>query len=129
MLASEILRLVFGFVAVLGMIGFCAFAAKKAGLASMTGAAGGKRRLGLTEMLPLDGRRRLAIVKCDDKEYLILMGVAGETLIDASLDGPSVSDASETAIPINAFGGLGSGLGEIAAKLRASHKQSQNRAA
>ncbi|WP_425407853.1 flagellar biosynthetic protein FliO [Hyphococcus sp.] len=116
MLASEILRLVFGFAAVLGMIGLCALAAKKAGLASMTGISGGKRRLAMREMLPIDARRRLAIVKCDDKEYLILLGPTGETLIDKELSGSAVAQETECAAPqSNPF----SGIGEFAEKLRA----------
>lgn len=117
MLASEIFRLVFGFAAVLGMIGLCALAAKRAGLASMTGIAGKKRRLSMREMLPLDARRRLAIVKCDDTEYLILLGPAGETVIDKDL---KTVAADEEALPsaANPF----STLSEFAGKFRAAKK-------
>lgn len=98
MAGPELLRVVFGFVAVLAMIGLAALAAKKAGLASMTGAAGGKRRLAIREMLPLDARRRLAIVKCDDTEYLIVLGASGETLIDKGLAGAAADEAGEPAL-------------------------------
>lgn len=115
MLASEIFRLVFGFAAVLGMIGLCALAAKKAGLASMAGVSGGKRRLAMKEMLPIDARRRLAIVKCDETEYLLVLGPTGETLIDKDLAGTDeTSVEGSAALQRNPF----SGIGEFAEKLR-----------
>lgn len=117
MLASEILRLIFGFAAVLGMIGLCALAAKKAGLASMTGASGGRRRLSMRELLPLDARRRLAIIKCDDTEYLILLGPAGETVIDKGLSG-APHEENCGAAQTNPF----SGFNEFAEKLRSLRK-------
>jgi len=117
MLASEIFRLVFGFAAVLGMIGLCALAAKKAGLSSMTGVSGKKRRLSVREMLPVDARRRLAIVKCDDAEYLILLGPAGETIVDKDLKAAATEE--EPLEPaVNPF----SSLSEFAGKFRAAKK-------
>ncbi len=117
MLLSEILRLVLGLAAVIGMIGLCALAAKKAGLASMTGSTGNRRRLALREMLPLDARRRLAIVKCDNTEYLILLGPTGETVIDKALEGTE-EETELAAAPANPF----ASLGEFAEKLRAVKK-------
>lgn len=118
MLASEIFRLIFGFAAVLGMIGLCALAAKKAGLASMTGVSGGKRRLSMKEMLPIDARRRLAIVKCDSTEYLILLGPTGETVIDKELAGPEAALEDAPPPTRNSI----AGFGEFAEKLRAIKK-------
>jgi flagellar protein FliO/FliZ len=110
MAAPELLRVVFGFVAVLAMIGLTALAAKKAGLASIAGGIGGKRRLAVREMLPLDARRRLAIVKCDDTEYLIILGVSGETIVDKSLAGAAAEDRSEPALAVNPFSDFASRL-------------------
>ncbi len=117
MLASEIFRLLFGFVAVLGMIGLCALAAKKAGLASIAGASGGRRRLAMREVLPIDARRRLAIVRCDDAEYLIMLGPTGETLIDKNLNSAAAEDIAP-APPENPF----TALGGFAEKFRAVKK-------
>lgn len=114
MAAPELLRVLFGFVAVLAMIGLAAFAARKAGLASMTGATGRKRRLALREVLPLDARRRLAIVKCDDTEYLIVLGASGETVIDKSLAGAPAGDRSESAQAGNPFSDMAARLGVFA---------------
>lgn len=121
MLASEIFRLLFGFVAVLGMIGLCALAAKKAGLASIAGASGGRRRLAMREVLPIDARRRLAIVKCDDTEYLIMLGPTGETLIDKNLDGAVTGAAVDDAALASAENPF-TVLGGFAEKFRAVKK-------
>jgi len=40
-------------------------------------------RLSLVEQLYIDAQRRLVLVKCDDKEHLILLGVKDEQVIDS----------------------------------------------
>lgn len=47
-----------------------------------------RRRLKLVETLPIDPRRRLAIVRCDDREHLLILGTNGETVIETNLKGP-----------------------------------------
>ena len=41
------------------------------------------RRMNVVEILPLDARRRLVLVRRDDTEHLILLGHAGETVIES----------------------------------------------
>ena len=120
MLATEILRIVLGLAAVIGMIGLAAYGAQRAGFRAMTGVAGRKRRLSVKELLPIDPRRKLAIVKCDDTEYLIIFGPNGETVVDKELRqavDAEKSDAIEP--PANPF----ANLGNIASKLRISKKE------
>ncbi|MEZ5892830.1 MAG: flagellar biosynthetic protein FliO [Parvularculaceae bacterium] len=121
MLASDIFRIVFGLVAVIGMIGAAAYAARKAGLASLPGAAGRMRRLAVREMLPLDARRRLAVIACDGKEYLIILGATGETLIDANLAPVEQADMPELANPF-------AGLSDFARRLRRPAAESKDAA-
>ncbi|WP_411817684.1 flagellar biosynthetic protein FliO [Hyphococcus sp. DH-69] len=121
MLASEILRVVFGFVVVLGMIGLAAYAAQKAGLSTMNGVTGRKKRLSLREVLPLDARRRVAIIKCDDTEYLIMLGPQGETVIDKELK-PSVEHAETEDQLQNALAGPLGNIASFASKIRATGK-------
>ena len=42
---------------------------------------GGRRRLAVQEVLPLDPKRRLVLVRCDGRDLLLLMGGAGEVPI------------------------------------------------
>ncbi len=93
MLSPEILRILFGFVAVLGLIALSAFAARKLGLASATGGMAKKRRLAIVETLAIDARRRVVIIKCDDTEHLIVLSATGETVVERNLDGLPASDA------------------------------------
>ncbi|NNE41228.1 MAG: FliO/MopB family protein [Marinicaulis sp.] len=86
MLLSEILRVTFGLVAVIGLIGICAVIARKAGLLSASGGLVRKRRLAVVETLALDARRRLAIIKCDSQEHLIVLGANGEQVIASNLE-------------------------------------------
>ncbi len=46
-----------------------------------------RRRLKLVETLPIDPRRRLAIVRCDDREHLLILGTNGETVVETNLKG------------------------------------------
>ncbi len=95
MIFEDFARILFGLIAVIGMIGIAAFAAKKAGLATASGGFVRKRRLAVVENLALDGRRRLAIIKCDGAEHLIVLGANNETVIAHNLDG--VTDKGEDA--------------------------------
>ena len=113
MAAAEIFRLIFGFVAVLAMIGAAAYLARKAGLSTLATVGGKKRRLAITETLPLDARRRLAIIRCDEAEYLVILGGAGETVLASGLTCPVEAAGADIASP-NPFAELGA----IARKLR-----------
>lgn len=115
MLAADVLRIVFGLAAVIGMIGACAFLARKAGLSNLAGLAGNKRRLAISETMPLDARRRLAIVRCDDLEYLIVLGPTGETVVASGMT-PVVCEETVQPVPVNPFAELGG----FAQKLRAA---------
>ncbi len=115
MLLPEIMRILFGLVAVIGLIGICALAAKKAGLASASGGFVRKRRLGVVETLALDGRRRLAIIKCDGAEHLIVLGATNETVIDHNLAGAiTVEETDTTTAVANPF----PTFGDVVKKLR-----------
>lgn len=88
--ALTLARMAFALIAVLGLIGLCAALAKKAGLAN--GAALGRRkRLQVVEQIALDARRRAAILKCDGREHLIILGPTSELLIDRDLPAPEAA--------------------------------------
>ena len=68
-------------LAALGAVVLLAFAALRALRAAAPGAAipgGRRRRLAVQEVLPLDAKRRLVLVRCDDRDLLILTGGAGD---------------------------------------------------
>ena len=95
----EIARIFFSLIAVIGMIGLCAVAAKKLGLQNAAAGVGRTRRLALVETLPLDQRRRAAIVSCDGREHLIILDASRVTVVERAI--PPLESA-ETADPIAA---------------------------
>lgn len=52
-----------------------------------------RRRLKLVETLPIDPRRRLAIVRCDGQEHLLILGTNTETVIERNL--PPLQDGAQ----------------------------------
>lgn len=47
-----------------------------------------KRRLKIVESLPIDPRRRLVILRRDDREHLVILGPTGETVIETGIESP-----------------------------------------
>jgi flagellar protein FliO/FliZ len=75
-------RAIFGLAFVLGLIGLCAWAARRYApqLLAKLGAERGERRLQVMETLVLDPARRLVLVRVDDEERLILLGEGRELI-------------------------------------------------
>jgi|TARA_R110002072_G_scaffold727_5_gene5287 flagellar protein FliO/FliZ len=73
---------------VLGLIATLTWLVKRSGLAGQILPNAGKskddRRLSVTEVLSLDSRRKLVLLRCDDMEHLLLMnqGQGPDLLID-----------------------------------------------
>ncbi len=80
-----ILRAVCAFVFVLALMGVTAWAFKRSGFAGKMAAVSGKRRLGVVETLAVDSRRRLMLVRRDDREHLLLLGPSGETVVETDI--------------------------------------------
>ena len=75
------------FVAALGLVLVLilalAWAARRSGLGGVAAKPRSRsRRLGVVEVLTLDPKRRLVIVKRDGVEHLLLLGAASETVVE-----------------------------------------------
>ncbi len=81
----DVSRIVFALIAVIGMIGLAAIAAKKLGLANGSIALSRARRLALVETLSLDPKRRAAIIACDGREHLIILDQTRVTVIERAI--------------------------------------------
>lgn len=75
------LRFVFGLAAVLVMIVIAVWGAKRLGLGTTTGFRAKGRRLALLEVMPLDQKRKLVLVRHDETDHLLLLGASHETLL------------------------------------------------
>lgn len=78
----DLARAVFGLAFTLGIIGLCAWAARRYApqLLARMNAERGERRLQVVETLVLDPARRLVLVRVDDEERLILLGEGRELI-------------------------------------------------
>lgn len=66
---------------VLALMGGLALLLKKMGLTQGAMAGRGDKRLKLVEILPIDARRRAAIIQCDDEQHLVLLGPTGDLVV------------------------------------------------
>jgi flagellar protein FliO/FliZ len=104
MVLLDIARIVFALIAVIGMIGLAAVAAKKLGLQSGAISLQRARRLALVETLSLDPRRRAAIIACDGREHLIILDAARVTVVEKAIP---AREAAESADPFAAIASIG----------------------
>ncbi len=78
------LRFVIALLVVLGLIAALAYLVRRFGPRGLTALAGPRsRRLSVIEVAPLDARRRLVLVRRDNVEHLLLLGAAGDLVVEA----------------------------------------------
>ena len=90
------LRFVLALVAVLALIGVLAWLARRYGVGGMLATGGGSRlrRLAVVEVLAIDGRRRLVLVRRDGVEHLILTAATGDIVVETGIPAPAPSVAA-----------------------------------
>lgn len=79
------LRFAAALLLVLGLIGLMAMLAKRLGLAPRAGAAGNGRRLSVVEVLTIDARHRLLLIRRDTTEHLVLLGQTNDLVIENAI--------------------------------------------
>ncbi|MDY0009510.1 MAG: flagellar biosynthetic protein FliO [Bdellovibrionales bacterium] len=94
------LKVVFSFAFVVAlMLGF-SWLLRKLGIASPGMMPGAKRRLKIVEHLALDTRRRLVLVRRDDREHLIVIGgQGGDFLVETDIPAPPEKQPAPQDIP------------------------------
>lgn len=91
---TDYLQFVFALIFVLALIGGFAMVARRLGLGYRTPRGKQAKRLSLIEVLPLDAKRRIALIRRDSVEHLILLGANNDLLIEAAVPAPSDTDFS-----------------------------------
>ena len=90
-------------ILVLGLILGLAWIARRLGLMGRLATVGGRqRRLAIVEVLPLDAKRRLVLLRRDGAEHLVLLGINGDIVVEhgtAPALAPSFSAALERSAP------------------------------
>jgi len=84
------LRFVMSLLAVLAMIFGLLWAARRWGLGLMSPRASGRqrRRLAVQEVLQLDARHRLLLIRRDDREHLLLLGNGDSLVVERDCPAP-----------------------------------------
>lgn len=79
----DLARMMLALAFVLGLMGSLTYLLKKLGVsANLVAPRNSKdRRLRIIESLPLDARRRLVILQCDEIQYLVILNANGETVL------------------------------------------------
>ncbi len=87
-------RAVFALIATLALIVGAAYAARRFGMLQPGGP--GVKRMRVTETLLIDTRRRMVIVRVDDREHVMLLGPAGDVLVTemAAKEAPAVESVA-----------------------------------
>ena len=81
----ELGRFAGGLALVLGLIALCAVAARRFGLVPTARGRGQVARLGVLESAALDPKRRLVLVRRDDREHLLLLAPGRELVIESGI--------------------------------------------
>jgi flagellar protein FliO/FliZ len=73
-------------ILVLGLIGLCSFLFKKVTQGQFLQKSAKSKRLKVEEVLYIDTKRKLVLIKRDDVEHLVLLGVNSETVIERDVN-------------------------------------------
>jgi len=84
---GEYVRFLLALVFVLALIISLALLARRAGFGfpATASKSPGTRRLQVVEVTPIDGRRRMVLVRRDDVEHLLMLGPTTETIIEVGI--------------------------------------------
>lgn len=88
-LGSAVIQSLLALAFVIALLAAFAYGIKRLGLiARVTVDQDGeqKRRLNIVEILPVDAKRRLVLIRRDDKEHLIMLGAERDLLIEQNID-------------------------------------------
>ncbi len=82
---DQYIRFLMALFFVVALIMVVAWVMRRVGMAggTMRGRAR-QRRLSVVEALPIDAKRRLILVRRDDREHLILLSANGDLLVDSA---------------------------------------------
>ena len=83
--AFSALRTLGGLLTVLGLLAGGLWVVRRFNLSLPAGNGRPQRRLEVVERLGLDPRRSVILLRCDDREHLVLLGPEGPLLIDGKV--------------------------------------------
>ena len=90
-------KFVLALVAVLALIGLLSLAARRLGFAPRVTPLRGRRRLAIIEVMALDAKHRLVLVRRDDTEHLLLLGATQDAVVETGIAPPPLARPSPAA--------------------------------
>lgn len=111
---TQYMQAVLALIFVIGLIGALIVVLRRLGFGAPTPTIGHRnKRVRVMEVTNVDARRRLVLVRHDDREHLILLGQNGETVVE-SRDAPdeAVLAAARAAAPAPPAS-FGEALGQV----------------
>ncbi|TNE35366.1 MAG: hypothetical protein EP348_09135 [Alphaproteobacteria bacterium] len=82
----QYLKYLVGLVIVLGLIALVALLARKFGMVPVARRRpGAPKRLSITDVLAIDAKRRLVLVKRDETEHLLLLGPEQDLVVEQNI--------------------------------------------
>lgn len=85
---------------VLALMGLLSFILKKINFAQ-SGMANKNARIKIIEQRMIDSKHKIAIIRCDNKDHLVILGQNGDTVIKADMTIPP--EKSKKDIPLESF--------------------------
>jgi flagellar protein FliO/FliZ len=91
------IRFILALIFVLALIGLLTAVARRFGFGYRTVTKGAKaRRLSIVEVMPVDAKRRLVLLRRDSTDHLILLGNGSDLLLEGGIPAPAeMSPADE----------------------------------
>ncbi len=86
--SAEYMQAVLALIFVLALIGGLTVVARRFGFGYRRVSRGGARRLSIVEIMPVDAKRRLVLLRRDDHEHLVLLGATSELLVEGPIAAP-----------------------------------------
>ena len=99
---DQYIQFVFALAFVIVLIVMVAWVLRRIGFGGMVSSPSRQRRLGIVEVLPLDAKRRLVLVRRDDQEHLLLLSAFGDSVVDGGTRGGFRGALSDAAAPVTA---------------------------
>lgn len=82
---TDYFRFVAALIFVIALIALIGYLGRRYGLGYRTVARGTARRLSISEIMPLDAKRRLVLVRRDDREHLLLVGGECDVVVEGNI--------------------------------------------
>ncbi len=82
--ASDYLRFILSLAFVLALMVLLSYIVRRTGLGTAN-PLGRNKRLNIQETRQIDPRHKLVLIKCDDREHLVILGPQGQTIIDSNI--------------------------------------------